>query len=84
MKVKVKVKILNSAKFSPVSFVSNMCSNIVPVFEKNFEDEDILQHVITAEVVPSGCTRWRICLRQCATSRRVAGSIPNGVTRIFN
>ena len=27
---------------------------------------------------------WRIWLRRCATSRKVAGSIPNGVFRIFH
>jgi len=25
------------------------------------------------------CTRWRSCLRHCATSQKVAGSIPDGV-----
>ena len=29
-------------------------------------------------------TRWRSWLRHCATSRKVAGSIPDGVTRIFH
>ena len=29
-------------------------------------------------------TRWRSRLRQCATSRKVAGSIPNGVIGIFH
>jgi hypothetical protein len=29
-------------------------------------------------------TRWRSWLRQCATSRKVAGSIPEGVTGIFH
>jgi hypothetical protein len=28
-------------------------------------------------------TRWRSWLRHCATSRNVAGSIPDGVTEIF-
>jgi hypothetical protein len=28
-------------------------------------------------------TRWRSCLNHCATSRKVAGSIPNGITGIF-
>ena len=31
----------------------------------------------------AGGTRWRIWLRRCATSRKVAGSIPDGVTGIF-
>ena len=29
-------------------------------------------------------SRWRSWLRQCATSRKVAGSIPDGVTGIFH
>jgi hypothetical protein len=28
-------------------------------------------------------TRWRSWLRHCATSRKVAGSIPDGVIEIF-
>jgi len=31
----------------------------------------------------SGDTRWRSWLRHCATSRKVAGTNPNGVTGIF-
>ena len=31
-----------------------------------------------------GGTRWRSRLRHCATSRKVAGSFPNGVTGIFH
>jgi len=31
-----------------------------------------------------GGTRWRSWLRRCATSQKVAGSIPDGVTRIFH
>jgi len=29
-------------------------------------------------------TRWRSWLRHCATSRKVAGSIPDGVVGIFH
>jgi hypothetical protein len=29
-------------------------------------------------------TRWHSWLRHCATSRKVAGSIPDGVTGIFH
>ena len=29
-------------------------------------------------------TRWRSWLRHCATSRKVAGSIPDGVIEIFH
>jgi hypothetical protein len=31
-----------------------------------------------------GGTRWRSRLRHCATSRKVAGSIPDGVIGIFH
>jgi hypothetical protein len=31
-----------------------------------------------------GGTRWRSWLRHCATSRKVAGSIPDGVIEIFH
>ena len=29
-------------------------------------------------------TRWRSWLRHCATSRKVAGSIPDGIIEIFH
>jgi hypothetical protein len=32
----------------------------------------------------SGGTRWRSWLKRCTTSRKVAGSILDGVTRIFH
>jgi len=32
----------------------------------------------------AGGTRWRSWLRHCATSRKVAGSIPDGVIGIFH
>jgi hypothetical protein len=31
-----------------------------------------------------GDTRWRSWLRHCATSRKVAGSIPDGITGIIH
>jgi len=31
-----------------------------------------------------GITRWRSWLRHCATSRKVAGSIPDGAIEIFH
>jgi len=33
--------------------------------------------------VNGGGTRWRSWLRHCATNRKVAGSIPDGVIGIF-
>ena len=32
----------------------------------------------------NGGTRWRSCLRHCATRRKVAGSIPDIVIEIFH
>jgi hypothetical protein len=34
-------------------------------------------------ILSEGGTRWRNWMRHCATSRKVAGSIPNGDTGIF-
>ena len=35
-------------------------------------------------ILLGGGTRWRSWLRHCATSRKVAGSIPDGVIGIFH
>jgi hypothetical protein len=37
-----------------------------------------------SEYIGFGGTRWHSWLRHCATSRKVAGSIPDGVIRIFH
>ena len=34
--------------------------------------------------IVAGGTRWRIWLKHCATSRKVAGSIPDDVIGIFH
>jgi len=39
--------------------------------------------VYTLNTVLSITARWRSWLRHCATSRKVAGSIPDGVFGIF-
>jgi hypothetical protein len=39
--------------------------------------------VVSLLIVTWG-TRWRSWLRHCATSRKVAGSIPNGVIEFFH
>ena len=52
----------------PVRFLSKF--NFLEIFLKNIP-------------IPSG-TRWRSWLRHCATSRKVAGSIPDGVSGIFH
>jgi hypothetical protein len=47
---------------------------------------DPANHTVQNVIVLKECrgTRWRSWLRYCATSRKVAGSIPNGVTGIFH
>jgi hypothetical protein len=39
--------------------------------------------LVYTEYMSFCCTPWRSWLRHCATSRKVAGSIPDGVTGIF-
>jgi hypothetical protein len=41
-------------------------------------------HKIVNSRIMEGSTRYRSWLRHCATSRKVAGSIPDKVTRFFN
>jgi len=36
------------------------------------------------KILADGSTRWGSWLRHCAKSRKVAGSIPDGVTEIFH
>ena len=54
----------------------------------------VFSYTITASLVQSNTTfavlfilycstQWRSWLRHCATSRKIAGSIPDGVTGIF-
>ena len=40
--------------------------------------------VCPLELQNADSTRWRSCLRHCAISRKLAGSIPDGVTGIFH
>ena len=40
--------------------------------------------VITLYILRVGGTRWRSWLGHCGTSRKVAGSIPDGVIRNFH
>ena len=41
-------------------------------------------HNLALLIALCGDTRWCTWLRHCATSRKVAGSIPDGVTGIFH
>jgi hypothetical protein len=57
----------------------------------NLNDGETLKHhsfnelfgYLWSFIVSTGGTRWRSWLRHCATNRKVAGSIPDGVTGIF-
>jgi hypothetical protein len=50
------------------------------------KDENIFSCVVLRFSLSSyvGGTRWRSWLRHCATSRKVAGSIPDGVIGFFH
>jgi len=50
----------------------------------SFREIDMFRELIFTVVPHFKGTRWRGWLRHCATSRKVAGSIPDGVTVIFN
>ena len=41
-------------------------------------------HTYLLTYLPTRGPRWRSWLRQCATSQKVAGSIPDGVIGIFH
>ena len=62
--------------FHPLGVGSNTCA--IRGTERNAE----YSFSFTAEVKRG--TRWRSWLRHCATSRKVAGSIPDGVIGIFH
>ena len=44
----------------------------------------IQNHFFSKRIVERGGTRWRNWLRHCATTLKDAGSIPDGVTKIFH
>ena len=46
----------------------------------------VLQAVVSSfvDLTLPVCARWRSWLRHCATSRKVAGSIPDGIIGIFH
>ena len=47
------------------------------------QSKDIAPNVIIIIIIIMG-TRWRRWLRHCATTRKVAGTIPNCVAGIFH
>jgi len=47
------------------------------------DDDDDDDYEISLNFTIRWGTRWRSWLTHCATSRKVAGSIPGGVTGIF-
>ena len=56
------------------------------IFDSQIIEIRDLLPLFNFSLVPStgGDTRWRSWLRLCATSRKVAGSIPDGVIGIFH
>ena len=61
----------------PLGFdLNSQCSGMALLVPENAQ--------IYCDLNVSRGTRWRSWLRHCATSRKVAGSIPDGVTEIFH
>jgi len=50
---------------------------------RNFNNIESLHRINVAYSSKSRGTRWRSWLRHCATSRKVAGSIPDYIIKIF-
>jgi len=66
--------------FTPIHNRRQNYSSVYFSFCDFFNSEDhLLIHVLNC----MGATRWRSWLRHCATRRRVAGSIPDGVIGII-
>jgi hypothetical protein len=57
----------------------NLKNVVSSVSEHSFR-EDVINRVTYAVID----MRWRSSLRHCITSRKVAGSIPDGITGIFH
>ena len=65
---------------SQVNFNCTSWEHVTPI--KNTPNH--IRILIPALTTTHGGTRWCSWLRHCATSRKVAGSIPDGVTGIFH
>jgi hypothetical protein len=76
------VKIFSLGSFQH-TFVHVAVNFVLLLFILWFSRDDRLLRILISLAVFRG-TRWRSWLRHCATSRKVAGSIPDGVTRIFH
>ena len=48
------------------------------------EGQHVFSLILSFVIFIAGGTRWRSWLRRCTTSRKAAGSIPDGVTGIFH
>ena len=59
-------------------FICRLFNNAVSAFDYN----DDIRNKVTKELLKRD-TRWRSRLRHCATSRKVASSIPNGVNDLI-
>jgi hypothetical protein len=53
-------------------------------FYFRFHDNSQCYGIFAVSLCLGRCTRWRSWLRQCATIRKVAGSIPDGVIGSFH
>ena len=48
------------------------------------DGQHIFPLILSVLIIIAGGTRWSSWFRHCATSRKVAGSIPDGVIGIFH
>ena len=86
-----KLIVPNYKKFSVILWklvVHYRLYNYTPLFSEGEPDESNRRHPILFFkmhcIFTLEGTRWRSWLRHCATSRKVAGSIPDGVIGIFH
>jgi len=80
-KARLKIRIPNlSWNFSPkLQFSCPYCSSLYVSTPLSFMERPYVWVWIWVRLSSFRGTRWRSWLRHCATSRKVAGSIPDGV-----
>jgi hypothetical protein len=59
------------------------CHRVATQLQLNIYHHHMLLVYLNLAIFLSRCTRWRSWLRHCATSRKVEGSIPDGVIVFF-
>jgi hypothetical protein len=67
-----------------VPFATHICHAYIEVWIKFSASGGLLPYFFKLFCMYIGGTRWCSLLRHCATSRKVVGSIPNGVIGIFH